>query len=74
MSHFEVMEDFIGEIPDKKIQDLFSNIIKRRKPFQQFKNLLLNYPDLRQQWFAYKDKRIMEYVEEQVEVYNMHEE
>ncbi len=45
---FEVMEDFIGEIPDKKIQDLFSNIIKRRKPFQQFKNLLLNYPELRQ--------------------------
>ncbi|MEJ7683750.1 MAG: UPF0158 family protein [Segetibacter sp.] len=49
---FEVMEDFINEIPYKKIQDRFLNIIQRIKPFKQFKNLLLDYPDLRQQWFA----------------------
>ncbi len=66
---FEIIEDFVNEIPDKKIQERFMNVIQRRKPFQQFKNLLLDYPDLRQQWFAYKDKRINEYVEEQVEVY-----
>lgn len=72
---FEVMEDFIAGIPDKKIQERFTNVIQRRNPFQQFKNVLLDYPDLRQQWFAYKDKRYIEYVEKQVEVYNnMHEE
>lgn len=67
---FEIMEDFVNEIPDTRIQAKFENAIQRRKPFQPFKDLLLDYPDLRQQWFAYKDKRNVEYVEEQVEAYN----
>ncbi len=67
---FEIMEDFINEIPDTSLQAKFKNVIQRRKPFQQFKDLLLDYPDLRQQWFAYKDRRNIEYVEEQVEAYN----
>lgn len=71
---FEIMEDFINEIPQEKIRDKFINAIERRKPFQQFKNLLLDYPDLREQWFAYKDKRYIEYVEEQVEAYNSRQE
>ncbi len=71
---FEIMEDFINEIPQEKIQAKFINAIERRKPFQQFKNLLLDYPDLREQWFAYKDKRNIEYVEEQLEAYNNRQE
>ncbi|MCW3111065.1 MAG: hypothetical protein JWQ09_5571 [Segetibacter sp.] len=67
---FEIMEDFINEIPDKIIQAKFANKIQRRKPFQQFKDMLFDYPELRQQWFAYKDKRYIEYIEEQVEMYN----
>ncbi len=67
---FEIMEDFINEITDTGIQEKFAEVIQRRKPFQQFKNLLPDYPDLRQQWFVYKDKRNIEYVEEQLEVYN----
>jgi len=67
---FEIMKDFINEIPDTGIQAKFENAIQRTKPFQQFKDLLLDYPDLRQQWFAYKDRRNIEYVEEQVEAYN----
>lgn len=68
---FRVMQDFIeDEIHDESIQQRFFDVIQRRKPFQQFKNLLLDYPDLRQQWFDYKDKRMIEYVEQQLEMYN----
>lgn len=48
------MEDFIANVPVQSIQPLFEEVIQRRKPFQQFNNLLLDYPDLRKQWFAYK--------------------
>ena len=67
---FRVMEDFIGQISDDKIRHQFEEVILRRKPFQQFKNLLFDYPDHRQQWFAYKEQRYMEYVKEQVEAFN----
>ncbi|MEP6514016.1 MAG: hypothetical protein ABJA79_09110 [Parafilimonas sp.] len=42
----------------------------RRKPFQQFKNLLPDYPELRTQWFAYKEQQYIDYVNEQIEDYN----
>lgn len=63
---FGVMEDFIELIEEQKIREKFEEIIQRRKPFQQFKYLLLDYPALRQQWFAYKNDRLKEYVQEQI--------
>lgn len=67
---FEIIEDFINEIAEKKIQQRFEEVIQHRKPFQQFKNLLLHYPDLRQQWFAYKENRYIENVKTQIEAYD----
>ncbi len=54
---FIQMENFINEITDKETQHRFEEIILRRKPFQQFKNLLRDYSELRTQWFAYKEQR-----------------
>ncbi|MGI8599394.1 MAG: UPF0158 family protein [Chitinophagaceae bacterium] len=67
---FGVMEDFISLIQDEKIKANFEEIIQRRKPFQQFKNLLLYHPELRQQWFVYKDARYKEYLLNQLALYN----
>lgn len=67
---FRFMEDFIAEIPDQQIQRRFYEVTQRRKPFQQFKDMLLNYPKLREQWFAYKEQRYIEYVRDEVEEYN----
>jgi hypothetical protein len=65
---FKMMEDFINHIEDSKLKSRFFEAIHRRKPFQQFKHLLLFYPDLRQQWFGYKQKRLTEYVEEIIDM------
>ncbi|HVK97159.1 MAG TPA: UPF0158 family protein [Flavisolibacter sp.] len=67
---FQVMEDFIELIQEEKVRRKFEEIILRRKPFQQFKYLLHDYPDLRQQWFASKSERYKEYVKEQIDDYN----
>ena len=67
---FRLMEDFVAEIADKKIRQRFEDAIGYRRPFQNFKQLLLSYPDLREQWFAYKDQRFIDFVKEQADAYN----
>ena len=67
---FSIMEEFISMIADEKVRQRFEDAIGYRKPFQNFKQLLLNYPDLREQWFAYKDQRFIEFVKEQADDYN----
>ena len=67
---FRMMETFVGNIEDEKIRRRFEDAITFKKPFQNFKHLLYDYPDLRQQWFLYKDQCHIEWVREQLEVYN----
>lgn len=67
---FSMMEDFISVISNENIRLRFEDAIGYKKPFQNFKQLLQNYPDLREQWFAYKEHRYIEFVREQIAGYN----
>ena len=67
---FRIMEAFIADMADVKTQQRFEDAISYRKPFQNFKQLLNNYPELRQQWFDYKNQQYIEWVQEQLETYN----
>jgi len=69
-----VMEDFIETIAEKRVREIFENTIQRKKPFQQFKSLLFDYPLLRERWFLYKNERYREYVQKQIDDYNVREE
>ena len=52
---FDIMEEFISGISDKTTRQRFEDAISYKKPFQNFNQLLHNYPELRQQWFVFKD-------------------
>lgn len=67
---FGVMEDFISMISNENTRLRFEDAIGYKKPFQNFKQLLQNYPDLQNQWFVYKDQRYIEFVQEQMAGYN----
>ena len=67
---FRSMEDFVDDIADGRIKQRFEDAISYKKPFQNFKQLLHDYPDLREQWFAFKNQRYIDYVKEQLEAYN----
>ena len=67
---FSMMETFINNIEDAKIQLQFQDAIRLKKPFQQFKYLLYDYPALREQWFDFKNQYLMEHVEQQLKSYN----
>lgn len=65
---FKVMENFIAGITHIPTHNKFIDAISRKKPFRHFSDLLLYYPELRQQWFVYKQECYTAYVTEQIGV------
>ncbi len=67
---FRIMDSFVAAIAETGIRQRFEDAISFKKPFQNFNQLLHNYPELRKQWFEYKNQQYMEWVQDQVESYN----
>jgi hypothetical protein len=67
---FKVMERFINDINHIPTHNKFIDAISRKKPFANFNHLISYYPDLREQWFAYKGQSYIEFVKDQVEAHN----
>jgi Uncharacterised protein family (UPF0158) len=51
------MEDFVGRVRDPRAHHLLERAITGRGAFRRFKDALLDYPELRQAWFAFHDVR-----------------
>jgi ribosomal protein S27E len=57
--NFLIMELFVYEkIQDDTIAEKFDQALERKKPFRNFKDLLLDYPSLREQWFIYHHEHL----------------
>jgi hypothetical protein len=63
---FRVMEYFIDDITHIPTHNKFIDAISRKKPFRRFNDLLNYYPDLREQWFAFKREAYIKYVKKQL--------
>ncbi|OOQ57449.1 UPF0158 family protein [Mucilaginibacter pedocola] len=64
---FKVMERFVHGIDHIPTHNKFIGVLSRKKPFANFNNLLHNYPELREQWFPFKDSNYLDYVKEQAD-------
>jgi len=42
------------------IKNQLLNVLNQKKSFNNFKNTLLDFPEIREQWFKYQDERIKE--------------
>ncbi len=62
---FKIMERFVDQISDSQIKSELENILKNKKPFQNFKNRIDN-SDKRQEWFDFKQKELEKIVETQL--------
>jgi hypothetical protein len=51
------MERFIGTVEDPELRDRLWRAIKGRGAFRYFKDVLREHPDVREQWFAFKESR-----------------
>jgi hypothetical protein len=54
------MEDFIYTVEDEHLAELLMVAINGRGAFRRFKDVLLNYPEARDRWFSFKDKRVQQ--------------
>lgn len=56
---WQIMADFIEQLPSVKLREKFARAINRSHPFRRFKDALIDYPDIRQQWFAFHDREML---------------
>tara|TARA_B100002049_G_scaffold216729_1_gene182835 strand:+ start:92 stop:532 length:441 start_codon:yes stop_codon:yes gene_type:complete len=63
---FKIMEDFKNQVEDDKFERDLERALNRRKPFQNFKNLIDN-SDYREKWFQFKQKEIEKIVIKNIE-------
>jgi ribosomal protein L11 methylase PrmA len=62
---FKIMERFVEQLSDKKLQSELENVLANKKPFQNFK-YLIDQSDYRQDWFDFKLKELEKIVESQL--------
>ena len=55
--NFKIMELFVEQLPDKKIQSELENVLANKKPFQNFKHKI-DLSDFRQNWFDFKQSEL----------------
>lgn len=52
------MADFIALVPDRRAADLLERAIAGRGAFRRFKDALFEFPELREEWFRFRDTRM----------------
>lgn len=57
---WQTMADFIEQLPSGEPRDRLTTAIQRSHPFRRFKDTLLNYPTLREQWFAFENQAMLD--------------
>ena len=63
---FKIMEDFKNQVEDDKFQQNLDQALNKRKPFQNFKNLIDN-SEYQEQWFEFKQREIEKIVVKTIE-------
>jgi nicotinamidase-related amidase len=59
---WRTMHLFLDQIADAAVREKLGAALVGRGAFRRFKDLLLAYPELRQQWFAFKDAEVLAYL------------
>ncbi|WP_074539547.1 UPF0158 family protein [Cellulophaga baltica] len=59
---FKIMERFVAQISDNNFQSELDIILKKKKPFQNFKKVI-DHSDFGQNWFEFKQNELEKIVE-----------
>jgi hypothetical protein len=63
---FETMSAFADQLSDKNLQSRLFDTLRKNKPFKEFKFVINNSGDFRQQWFDFKNKWQQDFVARQL--------
>jgi hypothetical protein len=64
---FEIMNDFVETLPEGKARRELAAALQQRHPFRRFKDVLLNYPSIRENWFRFHEQAFMKIIKEWLE-------
>ncbi len=64
---FSVMEDFIDEVENPETKKRLQYALDNRKPFRNFRNVIDQIDNLREQWFKFKTEQYEKWVRFQIE-------
>lgn len=65
---FQFMEEFAESLPDDlKLKSTLVRALERKKPFREFKYEIDNSGEYREEWFAFKDSKLRQWVKDQIE-------
>ncbi|MDP2303027.1 MAG: UPF0158 family protein [Ignavibacteria bacterium] len=67
---FQVMEDFVETVEDKRLREKLELGLSLSKPFRNFKDIIDDENEYRKKWFGFRDSRNIEFVKEQIERHN----
>jgi hypothetical protein len=59
---YEVMSDFVYTLPEGKVSRELTRALQQRRPFRRFKDVLLNYPAIREDWFRFHEQAFMKII------------
>ena len=59
---YEIMCDFVDTLPEGKIPRELARALQQRRPFRRFKDVLLNYPAVREDWFRFHERAFMQII------------
>ncbi len=65
---YRVMVDFAEQLPDARLREKLLGALHKRGPFREFKYVIDNSGDFREAWFAYKNQRYVDWVNQQLAV------
>ena len=71
---FRVMAGFAEEVDDSALREKLVDALNRSKPFGNFKWIIDNSGDYRQNWFDFKNQKYIEWVEARINDLNSMEE
>lgn len=63
---FEIMSEFADQISDPELKSRLFDALRKNKPFREFKFIIDNSGDFRQQWFDFKNKSQQDFVAKQL--------
>lgn len=69
-SSFQLMEEFVEEIPDERFQNRLINALNKPKPFRNFKYEIDDNGEYRQAWFDFKKQKMIKWVRDQINSFN----
>jgi hypothetical protein len=64
---FEVMAGFAESVDSRELRDALIGALNKKHPFQNFKWVVDNSGPYRQKWFDFKNQRLIEWVNGQLE-------